>query len=190
MCITDLLTALQLYAFLNHLGFIADPFQTTAFSTPLARFQLRMKPFIDIDDPPCPELDVIQNLVTLRHDGDSVVSKDMNAVLQADQASQALGILSVSIEELSKAKTEWMSASKKGTLNSSESTAIRWSKSDVQDTTKACIAANVAAAEARKGIENREKAVLLDCFQVSIPKHEDVHHPWWIVPKITAKKME
>ena len=170
----------QLYSFLHLLGFVRGPFETTAYSSSKARYLLRMKPFRGIQNPPCPSFEKFLDLVTIRPArGDDARTND---VLDASPKTQALGILSNVTEAAGKVKEALPSFSKSDHITDVAH------KLDIKKTLKTAIAISVIAADCTKALRKCGSSVVLrDVFEVEIPKAEDAHHEWWIVPKIKVK---
>ena len=64
-----------------------------------------------------------------------------------------------------------------------------WWRTNVKNVLRACIAAGVAVAVVRKGVEQaeREAKEVKDVVDVRVEASEDGYHAWWVVPKVVAK---
>ncbi|KAI9787913.1 MAG: hypothetical protein M1835_002590 [Candelina submexicana] len=153
-----------LYTLLTRLDLVSIP--PRPYSTDILRYELRMKPFLNINLPELVPFEQFQALVTIPDDSDIEV---------LDLATQAIGRARKDFELLGKmdAKTS------RSVLCEEE-----WKK-NIKDTTRACIATSIAISTVRKVIEAPSLAAAAAKIKVEIPSTGKGYHDWWTVPKLT-----
>ena len=64
-----------------------------------------------------------------------------------------------------------------------------WWRTNIKNVLRACIAAGVAVAVVRKGVEQAERDAkeVRDVVGVRVGGSEEGYHPWWVVPKVEGK---
>ena len=113
-----------LFFFWNPIGLVADPFFAAPFSDSDLRYELRVKPFLPISDPTCPEWQDIRTLVTLRPSAQAE-AKETAEVLGASIQAQSRGIIALAEEKFKEAENEWLAFTKKGSMKANYLSAVR-----------------------------------------------------------------
>ncbi|KAI9716513.1 MAG: hypothetical protein M1812_005244 [Candelaria pacifica] len=160
--LADALT--YLYTILTRLNLIPVP--PRPYSTDELRYELRLKPFLNITLPELVPFEQFQALVNIPDDNNAEV---------LELATQAIGRARKDYELLGK-----MDAKTSRSLLCEED----WKK-NVKDTTRACIATSIAISTIRKIIESPSGPATPAKIKVEIPPAGKGYHDWWTVPKLT-----
>ena len=146
---------------------------------------MRVKPFAQVSYPSIPSFDQFVALVSL-HSTKTTASEVID-VLEADRGKQALGILEVAESAVKEARTKWEQISKTDPASAKCLGFEEWWRTSIKSVLKSCIAANIAIATAKTAVANARGTDVAERLKVEILGSGKSYHPWWIVPKITAK---
>lgn len=158
------------------------------YSTPELRYSLRMRPFLSMSLPETPSYEEFTSLVSLRtpekHDASS--SHDSSAT-HAMLNEQASSILEVADQALKVARREWEAVSKANAETARCTGCEDWWRTSVKNVLRACITANIMVATAKKAVAKAGSGSIRHVLSVELVESGKGYHPWWIVPRITAK---
>jgi len=158
------------------------------YSTPEFRYTLRMRPFLSMSLPETPSYEELTSLVSLRTpakaDADSSkTSSATHAVLN----QQALSIIEVAEQALKVARKEWEAVSKANAETARCVGCEDWWRTLVKNVLRACITANIMVATAKKTVATAGSKNIRDALCVEMADSGKGYHPWWLVPRITAR---
>ncbi len=100
---------------------------------------------------------------------------------------QASSILEVADQALRVARKEWEAVSKANDKTVRCMGCEDWWRMSVKNVLRACITANIMVATAKKTVANAGSKNIRDALGVELAGSGKGYHPWWIVPRITAK---
>lgn len=100
---------------------------------------------------------------------------------------RALSILDSADQALRVAKKDWEAISKAKAEVARCVGCEDWWRTGVKDVLRACIAANIAVATARKAVTNAGTRSVKDVLKAEMVESGKGYHAWWIIPRISAK---
>ena len=142
-----------------------------------------MRPFLAISLPEVPSYPEFASLVSLRasnkHEGAPATQGEIN-----QQASQ---MLELADQALRAARKEWEAVSK---VNAEAARCVGcedWWRLGVKNVLRACITASIMVSTSKEIIAIAGSKNAKDILKVELAESGKGYHPWWIVPKISAK---
>lgn len=158
------------------------------YSTPSVRYSLRMRPFLSMSLPEVPSFHEFVTLVSLRQPEQKNANNASSFLTsQIDIKEQAFSILEVTDQALKIARKEWEATSKAKPETARCVGCEDWWRSSVKNVLRSCITANIMVSTAKKALANSGAKSIQDALSVEISVSEKNYHPWWVVPRITAK---
>ncbi|KAL4924488.1 N-alpha-acetyltransferase 35, NatC auxiliary subunit [Aspergillus undulatus] len=160
-----------LYVLLSRHRILPTAAAPHAYSNDKLRYELRMKPFLNITLPELVPYEEYNREATLQGDSDEVVM---------ERATKAIG----------EARKAWETTLANGPFDdwdgekhNAPAVEDDW-KRDVKDTMRACIGASIAIETVKKAIRSRAQPLNL---RVSIPEagSKGRWHDWWVVPQVS-----
>ncbi|RDW90572.1 N-alpha-acetyltransferase 35, NatC auxiliary subunit [Aspergillus mulundensis] len=168
-----------LYVLLSRHKVLPRAFAPNAYSNDQFRYELRMKPFLQITLPELVPYEEYNREATLQGDSDEVV---------LERATKAIG----------EARKAWEATLANGPFDDfngekPNAPAIEedW-KRDVKDTMRACIGASIAIETVKKALVNASGAAEPLNLRVNIPEagSKSRWHDWWAVPQVSQAQTQ
>ncbi|KAF2432306.1 Mak10-domain-containing protein [Tothia fuscella] len=162
----------SLYTYLRYLNKIPDPASNSPFYNAQQRYELRMKPFLDVTGATVPPFAEYSESITLF----------------GPYSSPTVNIRSITPEYLSnidtlvkEAKAGFASVKKMGVKAAMCEGVEGWWMKNVNSVLASCVAAGIAVSAVRGRVERSEEEVM----GVEVLEPGKRYHDWWVVPKIS-----
>lgn len=142
-----------------------------------------MRPFLSISLPEVPSYPEFASLVSLR----TPDKTNAAPATQPEINEQASQILELADQALKAARREWEAVSK---VNAETARCVGcedWWRTSVKNMLRACITANIMVSTGKKAVVNAGSKDPKDVLKVEMVESGKGYHPWWVVPKISAK---
>lgn len=136
--------------------------------------------------PEVPTFPEFSALVSLNPSSTSSLEGSTDSI--AGTNAQALSILEVAERAMKTARTEWEAISKSSAEAARCQNCEEWWRARVRNVWRSCIGANITIATAKKLVGNAGNISAADILKVEIGQSGQMYHPWWIVPKIEARR--
>lgn len=147
-----------------------------------------MRPFISISLPEVPSYQQFAALISLRMpDKNGMYGSKVKPATQLEINLQAAQMLELAEQSLKAARREWEAVSKANAETARCQGCEDWWKTSVKNVMRACINANIVVSTAKKALANAGTRDARDVLKVETVESVKGYHPWWIVPKISAK---
>lgn len=142
-----------------------------------------MRPFLAISLPEVPSYPEFASLVSLRASNKHEVAP----ATQGEINKQASQMLELADQALRAARKEWEAVSK---VNAEAARCVGcedWWRLGVKNVLRACITASIMVSTSKKIMATAGSKNAKDILKVELAESGKGYHPWWIVPKISAK---
>ena len=147
-----------------------------------------MRPFISISLPEVPSYQQFAALISLRTpDKNGMHGSKAKSPTQSEINQQAAQMLELAEQSLKAARREWEAVSKANAETARCRGCEDWWRTAVKNVIRACINANIVVSTAKKALANAGTRNARDVLKVEMVESVKGYHPWWIVPKISAK---
>ena len=147
-----------------------------------------MRPFISISLPEVPSYQQFAALISLRTpDKNGTYDSKVKPTTQSEINHQAAQMLEHAEQSLKAARREWEAVSKANAETARCEGCEDWWRPSVKNVMRACINANIVVSTAKKALANAGTRNACDVLNVEMIESVKGYHPWWIVPKISAK---
>ncbi|KAL1970414.1 hypothetical protein VTN77DRAFT_5575 [Rasamsonia byssochlamydoides] len=177
--------ALQaLYALLDRRQLLPRAASSQAYSSARLRYELRMKPFIQITLPELVPFEVYERESTLKGENDAaVLERATAAVAEARKAWEAVLAHGAFLPSFDPAKNSTTPTTSKSAVEDD------WQR-DIKDSLRACIGASIAIGAVSKAFKKSQTMSMKDGLlplKVEIPEVGSTGrwHDWWAVPRIS-----
>lgn len=164
----------SLYTYLTYMGKIPDPAHTSPFYIPKQRYELRMKPFLEVTGCSVPPFDEFDESM---HPWGSYnePSLDMNNI-----NTEFFDEIALAVKD---AKNGFAAVKKMGHKAAMCEGVEGWWNKNISGLLASCVAVGIAVATVKSNVEKGEVASLN--VAVLENAHSKRYHDWWIVPKIS-----
>ena len=146
-----------------------------------------MRPFISISLPEVPSYQQFAALISLRMPDKNGTYGSKVKPAQSEINQQASQMLELAEQSLKAARREWEAVSKANAETARCQGCEDWWRTSVKNVMRACINANIVVSTAKKALANAGTGDARDVLKVEMVESAKGYHPWWIVPKISAK---
>ena len=147
-----------------------------------------MRPFLSIALPELPSYQQFTALVSLRmpeKKGLHIVEEEPVTYSTANE--QACQMLELSEQSLKAARKEWEAISKTNADTARCVGCEDWWRISIKNVVRACINANIMVSTAKKAVKHAGSRNASDLLNLDMVESAKGYHPWWVVPKVSAK---
>lgn len=144
-----------------------------------------MRPFLPLSLPEIPSYTDFVALVSLKP-AEPKPNQNFKATDDGFK-EQALSMLDIADQAMRVARKEWEAMSKMDARTARCLGCEEWWRNSTKNVVRACIAANIAVATARRGLMASRGKSAEDVLRVEIPDPVKNYHAWWLVPSVSMK---
>ena len=142
-----------------------------------------MRPFLPISLPQVPSYPEFASLVSLH----TPEKTNGTSASQGELNEQALQMLELAGQALQAARKEWEAIGKADAETARCVGCEDWWRTGVRNVLRACIAANIIVATAKKAMVNAGSKSAKDLLKMGMTQNGKGYHAWWAVPQISPK---